>query len=171
MTDTLYYGYFDSEIGELLLVKTDRGLCIVDNVPLEEVQKSPWYRRYFETFETVENEEALASEWQEIEEYLAGDRQSFSIQTDVYGTAFEKSVWQVLNVIPYGQTFTYGEVARMIGKRPNVAQAVGQAIGSNPLMIVVPCHRVISQTGELTGYRGGIEMKAELLDLEGINLN
>ena len=84
----------------------------------------------------------------------------------LYGTDFQKRVWKELLTIPYGQTITYGEIAKRIGCRS--AQAVGRAVGSNPLLIFIPCHRVIGSDGSLVGYAGGIEMKRRLLDLENI---
>lgn len=167
MTKELYYATFDSRIGELLLAKTHKGLCLVDNASIEETINRSWFKKYFSDYELIEDASQFEKEWGEIKEYIEGERQSFTLTLDLYGTAFQQSVWRVLQSIPYGQTFSYGEVARMIGKRPNVAQAVGQAVGENPIMIIIPCHRVVSQTGELTGFRGGLDLKAKLLDLEG----
>lgn len=167
MTNELYYAVFESRIGDILLAKTHKGLCLLDNATIEETTERSWFKKYFPGADLIEDASQFDTEWGEIQEYIEGDRQSFTIPIDLYGTAFQQSVWRVLQSIPYGQTFSYGEVARMIGKRPNVAQAVGQAVGENPIMIIIPCHRVVSQTGELTGFRGGLDLKARLLDLEG----
>lgn len=98
--------------------------------------------------------------------YLAGDRDGFELPLAPEGTPFQRAVWHHLASIPRGTTTTYGQIARALD-RPRAAQAVGAAVGSNPLSIVVPCHRVVGRTGALTGYAGGIETKQALLLLEG----
>lgn len=98
--------------------------------------------------------------------YLAGGRTSFDLPLSPRGTEFQQAVWDRLREIPRGATTTYGAIARELG-RPRAAQAVGAAVGSNPLSIVVPCHRVLATSGALTGYAGGIETKQALLVLEG----
>ena len=101
----------------------------------------------------------------EIMEYLKGERTTFDIAYELDGTAFQKKVWEELTKIPYGETRTYKEIAVAIGN-PNASRAVGMANNKNPLMMVVPCHRVIGANGKLVGYGGGIAMKRELLALE-----
>ena len=101
----------------------------------------------------------------EIEEYLAGERRAFDLPLAAPGTAFQKRVWAELRRIPYGQTASYGEIARRIGS-PGAARAVGQACNRNPIWLIVPCHRVIGADGSLTGYEGGVEIKRRLLELE-----
>ena len=98
-------------------------------------------------------------------EYLAGSRQHFDFPIRPEGTAFQKTVWNALREIPYGQVRTYGQIAAAIGK-PNAARAVGMACNRNPLWIVIPCHRVVGSGGTLTGYAGGLPTKAALLELE-----
>src|SRR5690606_9048616 len=97
---------------------------------------------------------------QQLMEYLQGRRTSFTIPTDVRGTPFQLEVWEALRRIPYGQIRSYTEISEQIGK-PSAVRAVGSAIGANPLLIAVPCHRVVAKGGALTGYRGGLEMKAK----------
>lgn len=99
-------------------------------------------------------------------DYLAGRRKEFELSLAPGGTGFQQAVWDQLATIPRGDTSTYGQIARALG-RPRAAQAVGSAVGSNPLSIVVPCHRVVGSTGGLTGYAGGVETKRALLILEG----
>ena len=101
----------------------------------------------------------------EVMEYLKGERTTFDIAYELEGTAFQKKVWQELTKIPYGETRTYKEIAIAIGN-PNASRAVGMANNKNPLMIVVPCHRVTGTNGKLVGYGGGIAMKRELLAME-----
>ena len=102
---------------------------------------------------------------QQLREYFAGGRQDFTMPLEPFGTDFQQSAWRVLREIPYGETINYGQQARRLGD-PNKARAVGAANGRNPLSIIVPCHRVVGANGSLTGFGGGIENKAWLLDHE-----
>lgn len=101
----------------------------------------------------------------ELAEYFAGTRRKFTFPLEPAGTAFEKRVWKALEKIPYGETRTYGEIARAIGN-PTAARAVGAANGRNPIPIVVPCHRVVAAGGKLGGFGGGLPLKKKLLSLE-----
>lgn len=103
----------------------------------------------------------------QLESYLRGERKEFSLVLAPAGTAFMKQVWTHLRAIPYGETATYKEIAAKIGK-PQAARAIGLANNRNPIPIFIPCHRVIGTNGSLTGYRGGLELKKILLDLEKI---
>jgi methylated-DNA-[protein]-cysteine S-methyltransferase len=102
---------------------------------------------------------------EQLGEYFAGDRTRFDVPLRTAGTEFQRSVWDALRAIEYGETLSYGEIARRIG-RPDEARAVGAANGANPVSIIVPCHRVIGSDGSLTGYGGGLERKRFLLELE-----
>ncbi len=102
----------------------------------------------------------------QLEDYFAGRRQCFDLPLAARGSEFQHRVWHQLELIPYGATVSYGEVSRRLGLPPGAARAVGTANGSNPISIVVPCHRVIGANGTLTGYGGGLERKQFLLDLE-----
>lgn len=104
----------------------------------------------------------LAEAWRQLSEYLAGDRTAFDLPLRPRGTAFQERVWAALAAIPFGETRSYREVARHVG-RPDAVRAVGAANGRNPLPIVIPCHRVIGADGSLTGYGGGIARKTWLL--------
>lgn len=108
-----------------------------------------------------QNELALS----EIHAYLRGRLRQFTVPVDLRGTEFQKSVWNAIASIPYGQTTSYGELAESIG-RPKATRAVGQATGANPVPIIVPCHRVIGSSGGLTGFAGGLPLKERLLGLE-----
>ncbi len=109
--------------------------------------------------------EILRTAKRELEEYFAGKRRAFTFPIELDGTDFQRAVWNELLKIPYGGTSSYGRVAAAIG-RPRAARAVGMACNRNPLMIVVPCHRVLGADGSLTGYAGGLDVKARLLSLE-----
>jgi methylated-DNA-[protein]-cysteine S-methyltransferase len=102
---------------------------------------------------------------EQLEAYFAGDRMDFDLEVALVGTQFQRRVWEALLTIPYGETRSYGEIARQIGS-PDAFRAVGLANGHNPIGIIVPCHRVIGSNGSLTGYGGGIERKRALLALE-----
>jgi methylated-DNA-[protein]-cysteine S-methyltransferase len=110
-------------------------------------------------------EQLLSDAVTQLDEYFAGERIVFDVALDPLGTTFQRSVWDVLRTIPYGATMSYGEQARKLGD-PNKARAVGAANGRNPLSIVVPCHRVVGSNGTLTGFAGGLDAKAWLLDHE-----
>ena len=102
----------------------------------------------------------------QLDEYLSGKRKSFDLPLELEGTDFQKSVWKAVNEIPFGQTTTYMKLSQKLG---NVAaiRAVGAAIGANPILVIVPCHRIIGTDGKLTGYAGGLERKQALLEIEG----
>jgi methylated-DNA-[protein]-cysteine S-methyltransferase len=101
----------------------------------------------------------------QLREYFEGKRREFSLRLDMRGTSFQKDVWEALLGIPYGETRSYGQIAKQIG-RPSASRAVGAANGANPIPIVVPCHRVIGSTGKLTGFGGGLDVKEKLLGIE-----
>jgi len=101
----------------------------------------------------------------ELHEYLRGERHTFSVALDIQGTPFRHSVWDALLSIPYGETRAYGDIAHALGK-PSALRAVGQAVGANPIPIVVPCHRVVGKDGHLVGFGGGLPLKERLLNLE-----
>lgn len=110
---------------------------------------------------------AIAEVARQIEEYFAGDRRVFQFPLRPAGRAFEKTVWSALLEIPYGQTVSYGAIARRIGQ-PGASRAVGRANNRNPIPIVIPCHRVIGADGSMVGYGGGLAIKTALLRLEGV---
>ncbi|QHC67358.1 methylated-DNA--[protein]-cysteine S-methyltransferase [Rathayibacter oskolensis] len=101
----------------------------------------------------------------QLDEYFAGSRRAFDVPLALHGDDFSQSVWTTLRAIPFGETTTYGAIARALGN-PHLAQRVGQAVGHNPISIIVPCHRVLGADGALTGFAGGLARKRHLLDLE-----
>lgn len=116
--------------------------------------------------EWAEDATACAAVAAQLDEYFRGDRTAFDLELAPRGTPFQRKVWRALEGIPYGTTISYGELARRVG-RPNASRAVGRANGSNPIAVVVPCHRVIGADGSLTGYASGVDLKQRLLELEG----
>jgi methylated-DNA-[protein]-cysteine S-methyltransferase len=155
----LAYKLIQSPVGELKLVASEKGLVAV----LWE-KDSP---RRVPLSDHVEDEEhpVLVETKRQLGEYFAGRRTTFSIALDMRGTRFQKDVWEALLAIPFGETRSYGQLARQLGN-PRATRAVGAANGRNPVSIIVPCHRAIGSSGKLTGFAGGLAAKAHLLDLE-----
>jgi methylated-DNA-[protein]-cysteine S-methyltransferase len=155
----LSYKTMPSPVGELKLVASGRGLAAVlletertDRVRLQAMSEDPAHP-------------VLVATQRQLEEYFAGARRAFDLPLDARGTDFQQRVWDELRAIPFGQTRSYGELAKRLGDA-NLMRAVGAANGSNPISIIVPCHRVIGASGKLVGYAGGLKTKAYLLDLE-----
>ena len=147
----------ESPIGPLLLVADDRGLRRIEFVNgRRSGQPDPQWN---------DNPEPLAETVRQLRAYFAGKLEAFDLPLAPAGTPFQLTVWKRLCEIPYGETISYGELARRIGN-PNASRAVGLANGSNPIPIVIPCHRVIGSNGKLTGYGGGLPIKEKLLALE-----
>ena len=152
-----YYGKYDSPLGPLLLISDGKkltGLYMNREVP-ENTPELPVFRQ--------------TELW--LESYFQGENPGVTVPVNLKGTAFQKQVWNRLLEIPYGKTVTYGDLAKEIalwsGKKKMSAQAIGQAVGKNPVSILIPCHRVIGAGGKLTGYGGGLEKKIWLLRHEG----
>jgi methylated-DNA-[protein]-cysteine S-methyltransferase len=153
----MLYTTIESPIGELLLLGDRgalRGLCMQD-APNPTAIEPGW----------CADDGAFADVRRQLDEYFAGDRTAFDVPLAAAGTPFQRAVWRGLRDIPYGETVSYGDLARRIG-RPSAVRAVGLANGRNPIAVMVPCHRVIGADGTLTGYGGGIERKRLLLELE-----
>jgi methylated-DNA-[protein]-cysteine S-methyltransferase len=115
-----------------------------------------------------QDDEVLAKTRKQVDEYLSGNRRAFDIPLLMVGTDFQKSVWNALTKVPYGAASTYSQIARDINNQRAV-RAVGNAIGANPVSIIIPCHRIIRSDGELVGYSGGLSIKERLLKLEKKN--
>jgi len=126
---------------------------------------------YLKTHDTDNGEfretELIRKAHLQLKEYLEGQRQNFDLPLEPQGTVFQRHIWKVLCDIPYGKTITYKDLAKKAGK-PKAIRAAGAANGKNPIYIIIPCHRVISTSGNLTGYAGGLAMKEKLLKLEGV---
>ena len=155
---SLLYRYFDSPVGKLTLVASDLGIVALlwENDNPARVPLGPLAPGDHPTLDLAERQ---------LAEYFTGERTAFSVPLDMRGTFFQKEVWKALLNIPAGETRTYGQIANGLG-RPNHSRAVGAANARNPVSIIVPCHRVIGHSGKLTGFAGGLEAKARLLNLE-----
>ena len=147
------YTYMESPVGQLLLAGDDDGLQRVGFV------------KQAETLPDAQPGSLLRNAVEQLKAYFAGDLRKFDLPLRMQGTPFQLAVWRALQDIPYGETISYGEMARRLGN-PKGSRAVGLANGSNPIAIVVPCHRVIGSSGKLTGYGGGLNNKETLLALE-----
>lgn len=154
--ETEHYCWYDSPIGILKIAEDDQGITEVsfqEEIGADQKEGSLY----------------LEKTLRQLEEYFAGIRRSFDVPLSLKGTEFQKKVWHALKEIPYGHTACYQEVAAMIGNE-KASRAIGNANHHNPVVIIVPCHRVIRADGSIGGYGGGIRRKKYLLNLEGINL-
>lgn len=163
-----YINHYCSPIGNILLAADDMGLTGL------------WFegQKYFAlNLDKVHEERKLpvfekAKQWLDV--YFSGKEPDFTVPLHFTGTDFQNDVWEILCAIPYGQTMTYGEIAKKIAAKKGLpsmsAQAVGGAVGHNEISIIVPCHRVVGKNGSLTGYAGGIDKKIKLLQLEKVNM-
>lgn len=152
-------------VGRIYVAATPQGICRISlpSHPVEHFFKTVLEKHNPRIF--IENNKLFDDLYIQFEEYLSGRRAVFSIPLVLRGTPFQSEVWEALGQIPYGETRSYGEIARQIG-RPKAVRAVGQANQVNPVPILIPCHRVIGSQGELVGYGGGISLKKQLLALE-----
>ena len=159
----IYIGTYDSPIGVIYITTTQKeltGVWFDKQRVIKELKEEPLEKSTEVMEETMK--------WLDL--YFAGEEPDFMPKCKMDGTAFRKAVWEILKEIPYGETTTYGEIAKKVakqfGKTTMSAQAVGGAVGHNPIGILVPCHRVVGTNGNLTGYAGGIDKKIALLQLE-----
>jgi len=174
--DALHFATMDSAIGPLFLAASTNGLVALEFDARLPGQQSirPNPRDVREENLRVGNNgvvfehspRMLQPYLTQLEEYFAGKRREFTFPLDLRGTDFQLACWRALLAIPYGETRTYADIARAVGK-PNAFRAVGMANNRNPIAIVVPCHRVIASDGTLCGYGGGLDVKRKLLELEG----
>jgi len=162
--ETIYEASIASKLGRLTVRASERG---IREVSLDEPRDT---RQKNAVFVRANGQKTRGAEWarqaaRELEEYAAGKREKFSVPLDVQGTPFQQKVWKALRAIPYGETRSYGEIARQIGN-PKAARAVGMANHENPVALIVPCHRVIAGDGSLGGYACGLQKKSQILQME-----
>jgi methylated-DNA-[protein]-cysteine S-methyltransferase len=169
--ERIYYDVLPrSPIGPVYLALSERGMVAIDFSDGEEAFLS-WIQKRTGVY-PMRSPERMAEATHQVEEYLAGKRVAFDLPIDMrFVSDFQRSVLRAVMKVPRGEVITYGALARVIG-RPKAARAVGRALGSNPIPIVIPCHRVLASDGSLGGYsgRGGVRTKADLLRLEGVSL-
>lgn len=157
----MVYTKLQSPVGPLLLAASEKGLCRLSFMTgRRPVAPEPAWK---------EGNAPFAEAILQLKSYFAGELREFDLPLDLEGTPFQLRVWRSLCQIPYGETISYGQLARRIG-HPDAARAVGLANGTNPIAIIVPCHRVTGSSGALTGYGGGLPIKRKLLALESRQL-
>lgn len=162
-----YCAWVEAPFGRVFLAKTERGVCRVSFRQTEDELLSELERG---SLLPEMAPPALDRERRELGEYFEGKRRRFDVSVDLrWGTEFQRNVLRAASRIPFGETQCYGDVARRVG-RPNAQRAVGNALGKNPLAIVIPCHRVIASGGGIGGYTGGLDIKRRLMRIEGIEL-
>ena len=162
--EKIYYSFFDSPLVKRVFVaSTERGICMVDFLTSEKAFMQELKERF--PGEIVRDDRKHKDVISQLNRFLQGKLKRFDCAQDLRGTLFEKKVWSRLAKIPYGTTQSYKEIAESIG-HPKAFRAVGNANGSNPIPLILPCHRVIESNGGLGGYGHGLKVKRQLLDLE-----
>lgn len=166
MAERFHHAYLETKtaVGTLLLGASERGLCLLSFA--SRMQKPEFSKSSPFAGEWVESETVLRPYAKQLREYFAGQRKQFDMPLDLRGTDFQKTCWQALVEIPYGETRCYADIAKRVDS-PKGFRAVGMANNRNPIAIVVPCHRVLGADGTLWGYGGGLPAKEFLLKLEG----
>jgi methylated-DNA-[protein]-cysteine S-methyltransferase len=159
-----FYKIMKSPIGELKLVGSESGLAAI----LWHLDRP--HRMRLNIVAEDKKQPLLVKAERQLNEYFKGKRKKFDLKLDFAGTDFQNKVWQALLSIPFGETRSYGQIAKLLGNA-KAMRAVGAANGRNPIPIIAPCHRVIGSSGKLTGFAGGMKMKAHLLELEGLELS
>ncbi len=147
---------YNFPIGEISIAEDEKGIC---GIFLPSVYPNVSYNK--------KETPLIKQAEKELREYFEGTRKVFTLPLSLKGTPFQMKVWEELRKIPYGETLSYGQIAENVGN-PKAARAVGMANNKNPIMIIVPCHRVIGKNGKLVGYAGGVDIKEKLLKIEGV---
>lgn len=163
--EPIYWSQLAYESWNVHLAAYAEGLCFVGSHNRSFEELGAWAAARSPGSALMRDDERLRSYAEQLIEYWQGARTSFTLPSALRGTPFQMAVWKALCDIPYGETRSYSDIADEI-RKPSAVRAVGAAIGANPVLITVPCHRVVGKNGALTGYRGGMEMKARLLQLE-----
>ena len=180
----MFYTFYNSVIGKLIILGDVNGIVKIDlftnntNSDKTQLNNNAVIKSYKEKFKTLEENNDLlefknTKQW--LNDYFNGLQPKQKIKLNLIGSNFQKIVWEQLLKIPYGKTTTYKQialnVAKILGKTKMSAQAVGGAVGKNPVLIIVPCHRVVGTNGNLTGFACGLDVKKQLLNIEGNNMN
>lgn len=164
--EIIYWSSINFNDWNFYLAKSKIGLCYIGSPNQAFYEMEQFVQKHYSNFHLEENNQQLRVEIEELLNFLNGKSKEFNIHVDLKGTKFQHEVWNELIKIPFGETWSYQKLAESMG-RPTAVRAVGSAIGANPVLVAIPCHRVIGKNGKLTGYRGGLEMKEYLLKLEG----
>jgi methylated-DNA-[protein]-cysteine S-methyltransferase len=163
----VYFSETESPMGPLLIAATTKGVCWMDFARNQKasIHLQRWVQKWFRHDAIESNGEYLTDVATQLQQYFEGNRDEFDVELELFGTPFQKMVWQNLNAIPYGETRSYKDVALTMGM-PKAVRAIGGANNRNPVPIIVPCHRVVGSNGALVGYGGGLDIKEFLLNLE-----
>jgi O-6-methylguanine DNA methyltransferase len=159
------YTIVDSALGRLLVAATAQGIAMV-SLSDDDAHLEAELRRDYPRAEMLHNEEVPRAWIDVLLDYLSGQGTNLDLPLEVEATDFQRRVWQALQAIPYGSTRTYGEIAASLGYRKTAARAVGHACATNPVSLVIPCHRAVRNDGGLGGYRWGLDRKRALIDQE-----
>lgn len=154
--------YFDNQEG--IIACSDKGLVYLGS-PNESYEHFIKWLKRSDISDVSYNENKLSEYKKQLEEYFSGVRRSFSLDCDLIGTEFQMKVWETLSYIPFGETVSYSKIAERLGM-PKSIRAVASAIAKNPILIIIPCHRVVRKSGKNTDYRGGLDFKLKLLEIE-----
>ena len=164
--EVIYYATYRTPWVSLLVASGAQGLVAVRFIPRGKKEPAlAWLQKRHPGAKLVHSPEVNRKAIEELEAYSQGGRQTFTVPLDLHGSPFQIEVWQALRGIPFGETRSYADIARALG-RPKAFRAVGMANRTNPVCIVVPCHRVIGSDGDLCGFGGGLKLKRQLLDHE-----
>lgn len=161
---TIHYGFGTTPVGPALAAWTKKGLCVLRLMAHDRQRAVAQLQARYPDAELVADDPGARKHFRQVQAYLAGQATG-ALPLDLQGTPFQKKVWQALRAIPHGQTRSYREIARQVGK-PRAARAVGNACAANPVGILVPCHRVLASDGSLGGYGWGLKCKRQLLQRE-----
>ncbi|WP_040948850.1 methylated-DNA--[protein]-cysteine S-methyltransferase [Gorillibacterium massiliense] len=163
----LYWSMVEDKALPMYIAATEKGLAYVGSPHKSFAELALWAEKRMPGAVLFRDDERLLSYVRELSEYLQGTRHMFTIPQDAVGTAFQKAVWEVVRAVPFGNICSYSDIAIAIGK-PASVRAVGAAVGANPLLMVIPCHRIMGKNGHPTGYRGGLDVKMRLLQMEQV---
>ncbi len=160
--ETLSYSFHNSRWGQVLIASSPKGICFVSFAEDTESAREKLQSHFPKAFLNEKNDPAHQNALDIIDGKLSD---ASKIKLDIVGSEFQKTVWDALLQIPYGNTSTYSEIANRIG-RPKAVRAVGNAIGRNNIAVLIPCHRIVRSTGKLSGYRWGVDLKKKILEQE-----
>jgi AraC family transcriptional regulator, regulatory protein of adaptative response / methylated-DNA-[protein]-cysteine methyltransferase len=170
--ETILYSTGETPVGMIFVAKSERGVCLIDMMDGDDLGKSLFRaERRFPSASLEADPTVARSVVPRLNAHIERGDDIVDVPLDLRGTGFQLKVWEGLRAIPRGTTLTYGELARSVGLDPNAARAVGSACGSNPVSLLVPCHRVLASGGRLGGYYWGLEMKRTLLEMEGVEVS
>jgi len=175
--ERLYFTSFESPYGRLWVMRNGERVVRLTLPPLSRQRPDPgpsiladFRDRYLPGHQMMESENQFRDVNRWLKSLFGGDPPEEDIPVDLYGTDFQRAVWEIVHKIPFGNTLTYGTISTRLRKRSNAARAVGAAVGANPIPLIVPCHRVVGERDKLVGFGGGLKMKQGLLRGEGILL-